>query len=78
MDSALERVNRLLRFVEGLDPGRSYSLEELAQQWGVSRDEARKVLRKLRREGLIRRTRRGRYRPSLAAQALIELMRSRS
>jgi len=78
MDRALDRLRQLLRFVEPLDPGKSYSLEELARIWSLGTEEARKVLRKLRREGLIKRTRRGRYRASLAAQALVEALRGAS
>ncbi len=54
----------------------SLTLEDLAKVLGVDKDRARKIVRKLRREGLLRRTRRGRYRPTAAAIVLVHMFSS--
>ncbi len=52
----------------------SLSLEEFAKLTNLSIENAKKVLRKLKREGFIRRTRSGRYKASLASKIILKLM----
>jgi len=51
----------------------SLSLEELASIWNKNLEETKRIVRKLRREGFVRRTRRGRYRLTLAGRVLVKL-----
>ena len=73
--SELKEVERLVRFAEKLDESFSYSLGELANLWGLDEASAKKILRKLRREGFIKRTRSGRYKLSLAGKVIVKLFK---
>ena len=73
--SELKEVERLVRFAEKLDESSSYSLGELANLWGLDEVSAKKILRKLRREGFIKRTRSGRYKLSLAGKVIVKLFK---
>lgn len=64
-----------IRYAEPLYEGSSYTLEDLAKLWNVDRDRAKTILRKLRREGFVRRTRGGRYKLSFAGRILIAIYR---
>jgi len=67
----------LLGFAEKMygDERRSYTIEELAKLWSKNLDETKKILRKLRREGFVRRTRSGRYKLTLAGETLVKLLK---
>ncbi len=68
----LETLLRYARaFIDSSKP--SLSLEELAKLWGKELDESRKIVRKLRREGFVKRTRSGRYKLTLAGSVLVRL-----
>ncbi len=71
----LTELETLLRYARAfIDSGKpSLGLEELAKLWGKKLDETRKIVRKLRREGFVRRTRSGRYRLTLAGSVLVKL-----
>ncbi len=73
--SEIKEVEKLVKYAEKLSEGASYTKDELAKLWGLSSEEARKVLRKLRREGFIKRTRSGRYKLSLAGRVIVKLFR---
>uniref|UniRef100_A0A7J2T8F8 Transcription regulator TrmB N-terminal domain-containing protein n=1 Tax=Ignisphaera aggregans TaxID=334771 RepID=A0A7J2T8F8_9CREN len=69
------KIVELLKYLEVLegDEKTSHTLDELSKRWGVDADRARGILRKLRREGFVRRTRSGRYKLTLAAKVLIRI-----
>ena len=69
----MEKFLELMNYVQVLetDEDKSYSLEELSKIWGIDKDKIRSIIRKLRREGFIRRTRSGRFKLTLAAKILI-------
>lgn len=71
----LTELETLIKYSRALMRGdrASFSIEELANLWGKSVDEAKRVVRKLRREGFIRRTRSGRYKLTLAGYILVKL-----
>lgn len=71
----LRKVETLVRFAEKLFPESSYTIDELSKVWGLSISDTRKILRKLRREGFLKRTRRGRYKLSLAGLVIVELFK---
>jgi DNA-binding IclR family transcriptional regulator len=69
------KVMELLRYAEVFeeDDKASYSIDELSKRWNVDLDKARGILRKMRREGFVRRTRCGRYKLTLSAKILIRV-----
>lgn len=71
----LAELETLLRYSRALmrSDKASFSIEELASLWGKSVDEAKRVVRKLRREGFVKRTRSGRYKLTLAGYILVKL-----
>jgi len=73
--SELKEVERLVRFAEKISEDRSYSIKELASIWSLDEASAKKVLRKLRREGFVRRTRSGRYKLSLAGRVIVKIFK---
>ncbi len=71
----LREIEKLVKFAEKLDEHSSYSVNELAKLWGLNEVDAKKILRKLRREGFIKRTRSGRYKLSLAGMVIVKLFK---
>jgi len=69
------KVMELLRYAEALEGDEKFSLtlDELSKKWNVNMDKAKGILRKLRREGFVRRTKSGRYKLTLAAKLLIRI-----
>jgi len=74
LDIDRTKLETLLKYSEPLyGEEKSYSLQELAKIWNTDIDTAKTILRKLRREGFIRRTRSGRYKLSFAGKVLIAI-----
>ncbi|ADM28027.1 hypothetical protein Igag_1221 [Ignisphaera aggregans DSM 17230] len=74
LDIDRTKLEALLKYSEPLyGEEKSYSLHELAKIWNTDIDTAKTILRKLRREGFIRRTRSGRYKLSFAGKVLIAI-----
>lgn len=74
LDIDRTKLETLLKYSEPLyGEEKSYSLHELAKIWNTDIDNAKTILRKLRREGFIRRTRSGRYKLSFAGKVLIAI-----
>lgn len=73
--SHIARLEALIVYAEMLDTTSktSFSVEELAKLWNTDVDRAKSIVRKLRREGFLRRTKRGRYRLTLAGRILVKL-----
>lgn len=73
--SYIAKLEALILYTEALDttPKTSFTLEELAKLWGVDINKAKTIVRKLRREGFLKRTKSGRYKPTLAGQVLVKL-----
>ncbi len=71
----IKKVEALVKFAEKLSPDSSYTVDDLSRVWGLGIDEVKKILRKLRREGFVKRTRRGRYKLSLAGLVIVELFK---
>lgn len=71
------KLSTLIARAEALDApvGKSFTLEELARLWQLSPEQAKSVIRKLRREGFLRRTRGGRYKLTTAGRVLVRIYR---
>ncbi len=71
----LTKFLSIIRYIEPLEASESgfFTVEDLAKRWNVDIDTAKKIIRKLRREGFIRRTRGGNYKLTLAAKVLIRV-----
>ncbi len=68
------KLEMLLKYSEPLyREEKSYTLHELAKIWNTDIDSAKTIMRKLRREGFIRRTRGGKYKLSFAGKVLIAI-----
>lgn len=73
--SYITRLEMLISYTEALDTASapSFTIEELAKLWGTDMDRTKTIVRKLKREGFLRRTRRGRYKLTLAGKILVRL-----
>lgn len=73
--SYISKFESLIIYTEILDTASatSFTIEELSKLWGIDMDRARAIVRKLRKEGLLKRTKRGRYKLTLAGQILTRL-----
>uniref|UniRef100_A0A7C5TI86 ArnR1-like winged helix-turn-helix domain-containing protein n=1 Tax=Ignisphaera aggregans TaxID=334771 RepID=A0A7C5TI86_9CREN len=73
--SYLSKLETLMVYAEVLDltPMASFTINDLSKIWGTDIDKTQAIIRKLRKEGLLRRTRRGRYKLTLAGQILVKL-----
>ncbi|MEM0005421.1 MAG: hypothetical protein QXJ56_01180 [Ignisphaera sp.] len=73
--SYITRLETLISYTEALDTASasSFTIEELAKLWGTNMDKTKTIVRKLKREGFLRRTRRGRYKLTLAGKILVRL-----
>ncbi len=73
--SHITKLETFILYTEVLDatPKTSFTLEELAKFWGVDVNKAKTIVRKLRREGFLKRTKSGKYKPTLAGQVLVKL-----
>ncbi|MCI4437988.1 MAG: Rrf2 family transcriptional regulator [Ignisphaera sp.] len=71
----LTKFLSIVRYIEALEASESsfFSVEDLAKRWNLDIDTTKKIIRKLRREGFIRRTRGGNYKLTLAAKVLIRV-----
>ena len=71
----LTKFLSIVRYIESLEASESsfFSVEDLAKRWNLDIDTTKKIIRKLRREGFIRRTRGGNYKLTLAAKVLIRV-----
>jgi len=74
----LEYILKLISSLS-LEERKSYSYDELKKMWNLDDERFRRLLRKLRREGFIKRTRRGYYKLTLAGRTLARIyIRARS
>lgn len=73
--SYIAKLEALIAYTEVLDTvsKASFSLEELAELWNIDVSRAKSIVKKLRREGFLKRTRRGRYKLTLVGQVLVKL-----
>ncbi|MEM0026610.1 MAG: helix-turn-helix domain-containing protein [Ignisphaera sp.] len=78
MSQDTDLMQKFLKFMDYVHPlGKNeehiYTVNELAEMWGIDREKVKTILRKLRREGFIRRTKGGGYKLTLAARILIRI-----
>jgi predicted transcriptional regulator len=71
----LSQLDLLIRYAEHLDvdPTKSFTEEEISRIWSLDIYKTKSILRKLRKAGLVRRTRAGRYKLTLAGSILVHL-----
>ncbi|MDK6029306.1 hypothetical protein QPL79_08020 [Ignisphaera sp. 4213-co] len=71
----IQRFLEFMKYVQPLEENEVelYSADDLAKVWGIEKERVRSILRKLRREGFIRRTKSGKYKLTLAAKVLIRI-----
>jgi len=71
----IQRFLEFMKYVQPLEENEIelYSADDLAKVWGIEKERVRSILRKLRREGFVRRTKSGKYKLTLAAKVLIRI-----
>jgi len=56
----------------------SLTLNDIAKIMNIDVNEAKRIIRKLKREGFIRRTKSGRYKLTLASKIILELIKNKT
>lgn len=73
-------VNEVMKYLKVFSGSNkpSLSVEEFAKQVGIDIEKSKKILRKLWKEGFIKKTRSKRYKLSLAAILLLKLLKEKT